>query len=81
MYRFKSILRLVFTNKKVSNRIQRDFLEKKNNTGAKKLRTFLLHNGVYYANNGIIFISTQTSQSDIKNLLKLFKAGLKKYIR
>ena len=79
VYRFKSILRLVYTNKKVSNRLQRDFLESKNINNINKLRKFLLENKIYYPSSGIIFMSTATSNSDLNFLIKIFKQGLKKF--
>ena len=58
VYRFKSIIRLVYTNKKVTNRIQRDFLESKNVKNIQKLRNFFFKNKIYYPTSGIIFMST-----------------------
>ena len=69
MYRFQSLIRLVFSDKEISNRLQRDFLEKKNNRNIKKLRSFLLKKHIYYPTSGIIFISTETSFSDLKKIL------------
>ena len=80
VYRFHSLIRLVFTKGKVKNRIQRDFLELKNFKNIKKFRSFLFKKGIYYPTSGIIFISTQTSNADIKKIIKTFKAGLIKYI-
>ena len=79
VYRFKSILRIVFTRKKVSNRIQRDFLELKNLKNINKLRNFLFKNKVYYPSSGIIFMSECTTKSDLEILIKLFKKGLNKF--
>ena len=80
LYRFKSILRLVFTKKKVTNRYQRDFFEYKNLKNIKNFRYFLLKNGVNYPSNGIIYMSASTSYADLKIIIKLFKKGLKKFI-
>ena len=80
VYRFKSMLRIVFTKQKVKNRLQRDFLELKNLHRISKLRNFLLKNKVYYPSSGIIFMSTSTTKADLKILIKLFKKGLKKFI-
>ena len=41
IYRFKSMLRLVYTNKTISNRIARDFLESKNNDKMIKFKKFI----------------------------------------
>ena len=80
VYRFQSLIRLVFSDKEISNRLQRDFLEKKNNRNIKKLRSFLLKKHIYYPTSGIIFISTETSFSDLKKILREIKEGLAKYI-
>ncbi len=80
VYRFHSLIRLVFTNKIVNNRLQRDFLEFKNYSNIKKFRSFLLKKGIYYPRNGIIFFSTKTSDYDIKKILYYFKEGLIKNI-
>ena len=80
VYRFKSIIRLVYTNKKVTNRIQRDFLESKNVKNIQKLRNFFFKNKIYYPTSGIIFMSTSISKDDLKFLIKIFKQGLKKFV-
>ena len=80
-YRFESMLRIVFTNKKIRDRLQRDSCELQNIRGIKRFRNFLLDKGVYYPNNGIIFVSTKTSQSDLIKVLDLFKKGLKQFIK
>ena len=80
VYRFKSMLRIVFTKEKVKNRSQRDFLELKNFQRINKFRNFLLKNKVYYPSSGVIFMSTSTTNADLKTLIKLFKQGLKKFI-
>ena len=78
VYRFQSILRIVFSNKNVSSRLQRDFLEKRKASKISNLREYLLKKGIYYPNNGIIFFSTATSEKSIKTLLKYLKIKLKK---
>ena len=76
IYRFKSMLRIVFTRKKVANRIQRDSFEEKNLKKIIKLRNFLLKNKIFYPSNGIIYVSTSTTLTDLKIIIKLFKKGL-----
>ena len=60
VYRFQSILRIIFSNKKIQDRVQRDFLERKKNLKIAKLRKYLFEKGIYYPSNGIIFFSTTT---------------------
>jgi len=60
VYRFDSILRIVFSAKVITNRIQREFFEKKNISNIIKFRQYLLDNRIYYPTNGIIFLSNST---------------------
>ena len=61
VYRFDSILRIVFSKNEIKNRIQRDFFEKKNIPNIAKFRQYLLENKIYYPSNGVIFLSNSTS--------------------
>ena len=76
---FNGILRIVFTNKKVSDRLQRDFLESRKLKEISQLREFLLKNKIYYPSSGIIFMSTSTSKSDLEIIIKFIKKGLKNF--
>ena len=58
VYRFQSILRIIFSNKKIYSRLQRDFLKNKKNEKILKLKKYLFDKGIYYPSNGIIFLST-----------------------
>ena len=79
VYRFDSILRIVFSKNEIKNRIQRDFFEKKNIPNIAKFRQYLLENKIYYPSNGIIFLSNSTSYKSINYVLKYIKFGLKKF--
>lgn len=81
IYKFHSMFRIVFTDKIVKNRIQRDFFESKKNKKINQFKKFLFKNKIYYPSNGIIFISYQTSYEDIKKILKFFEIGLIKYFK
>ena len=76
VYRFQSILRIIFSNKKIQDRVQRDFLERKKNLKIAKLRKYLFEKGIYYPSNGIIFFSTATDTKSINTLIKLIKLKL-----
>ena len=78
VYRFDSILRIVFSKNEIKNRIQRDFFEKKNIPNIAKFRQYLLENNIYYPSNGVIFLSNSTSYKSINYVLKYIKFGLKK---
>ena len=69
VYRFDSILRIVFSTEAINNRIQRDFFEKKNIFNIVKFRQYLLDNRIYYPINGIIFLSNATSYKSINYVL------------
>ena len=79
VYRFDSILRIVFSKNEIKNRIQRDFFEKKNIPNIAKFRQYLLENKIYYPSNGVIFLSNSTSYKSINYVLKYIKFGLKKF--
>lgn len=79
IYRFESILRVVYTNEKINNRSQRDFLEKNINWKIKKFKDHLYQNKLYLPPSGIIFISSQISNSEIKKIIKIFKEGFVKF--
>ena len=77
VYRFQSIIRIIFSKKEVDNKIQRDFLERKKLYRINLFRDYLLTKRIFYPNNGIIFFSTATSNQSIKKLLKHSKNFLK----
>ena len=79
VYRFDSILRIVFSKKEIKNRIQRDFFEKKNISNIIKFRQYLLDNKIYYPTNGIIFLSNSTSYKSINYVLNHIKIALNKF--
>ena len=76
VYRFDSILRIVFSKKIIKNKIQRDFFEKKNISNIIKFKQYLLDNKIYYPTNGIIFLSNSTSYKNINYVLNHIKIAL-----
>lgn len=79
VYRYSSIIRIVYTNKKIQNRTQRDFFENKVSQKITFLRKYLLDNGIYYPSSGIIFFSFSTSYKSINHVIKILKKGFIKY--
>lgn len=79
VYRFKSMLRIIFSDEVINDRTQRDFFEKKNKKKIDQFRKFLLTKKIYYPTNGIIFISSQTSYQDLRTAVKYFTLALKKF--
>ncbi len=81
IYRFESILRLVFTKKNLNNRIQRDFFELKKNKKILNFRNYILKNKIYYPKSGIIFLSYNIKKNDVNYIINKFKYGSLKYFK
>lgn len=79
IFRYYSIIRIVFSKKIPKDRVERDFLEKDKGKKIEKFKKFLLDKGVYYPANGILFLSTETKISDLKKIIKCVNLGLAKY--
>ena len=79
--RFYSIIRIIFTNKKVTNRHQRDFLEKDKYKKRIKFIKYLNKNKIYFPANGIIFFNYSLTSSQNNYLINKFCIGLKKYFK
>ncbi len=79
IYRYASILRIVYTKTKLSDRIQRDFFESKNSLKIKKFRNYLFDKKIYYPTSGIIFFSDKTTYKNINYVIKCIKVGFKKF--
>ena len=81
VYGFESMLRIVFSKDDIINRSQRDFLEKDKLKNVIKFKNFVFKNKIYYPSNGIIFISSETTYSDCRYIISVFKKGLFKYFK
>lgn len=79
IYRFESMLRIVYSKKEVYNRAQRDFLEKKVNKKIKNFLNYVYQNNIYLSPSGIIFISAKISNIELKKIIKVFKEGFIKF--
>jgi len=79
VYSYCSMARIVFSNKTINNRSQRDFFEKKNNSKIQNFQNFIKQNKIFYPKNGIIFFSYAFTNKDLSFLIKVFKQGLTKY--
>ena len=75
IYRFKSLLRIVYTDRNVLNRTQRDFFETNNLKRINNLRNYLKDNNIYYPKNGLIFFSDQTSINQVNKVISVLKKG------
>ena len=81
VYRFESFLRIIFSKISITNRLSRDFLERKNNKKISHFVKFLYSKKILYPRNGIIFMSTATTGKDLEFLTKYISIGLKKYFK
>ena len=73
IYRYASIIRIVYTKNQVINRIQRDFFESKISSKIKSFRKYLFTKNIYYPTSGIIFFSFSSSYSNIDYVIKFIK--------
>ncbi len=81
IYRFDSFLRIVFSEKRIKNRISRDFLENKKTNKIYSFKKFLFKKRILYPNNGIIFFSPSINKKEIDLLIKNIGLGLNKYFK
>ena len=81
IYRYSSILRIVYTKNKINNRTQRDFFENKISLKITNFKSFLFKKKIYYPSSGIIFFSDATSYKNIDYVIENIKIGFKKYFK
>jgi len=77
--RFESVVRIIFSKKIPKDRLQRDILEKKNNSKRVKFINYLIRKNIIFPSNGIIFLNTSFSLKEINNLTDKIGFGLKKF--
>ncbi len=73
IYRFKSMLRLVYTKEKIIDRLSRDFLEVKKNNLILKFRNYIKNKKIYIPANGIMFTSYAHEKKHINYIINEFK--------
>ena len=78
LYNYFSISRIVFTNKVVKNRAQRDFYEKENLKKIEKFKKFVFLNNILHPETGAYFISYCHSKADIDRVCEVFKKGIRR---
>jgi glutamate-1-semialdehyde aminotransferase len=79
VYAYDSIIRIIFSNKNIENRVQRDFLEKKSRKNVDNFYKFLFKKKIIYPKNGIIFFSYSINSHELKYIINNIKYGLKKF--
>ena len=75
VYRFKSMLRLVFTKVPIKDRLGRDFLEVKKSKSIMKFKNYLRQQKIYMPSSGIIFFSYSHEKKHIDYLISKIKSG------
>ena len=82
VYRFQTMLRIIFSKKKVKDRIARDFFENKNQVKINEFKAYLFKKKILYPKNGIIFFSKANTKKHvdyiIRNILSAFDIFFKK---
>lgn len=81
VYRYDSILRLVFSRKKAKNRYQRDFFESKIKKNKNFFIKYLFKNKVYYPPNGVILLPITVKDKEIKRIINILNSGLYKFFK
>ena len=81
VYRFQTMLRIVFSKKSIKDRISRDFFEKKNIKKIDNFKLYLMKKGIIYPNNGIIFFSDANTIQNLNYIIKNISIGLKKFFK
>ena len=79
VYRFFSMVRLVYSSRIIQDRSSRDFFESKKLNKIEKLKSYLIKKGIYYPKNGIIFFSYSSSKKNLKYIIGTLETGLKKF--
>ena len=64
---------VLFSEKRVNSRMQRDFLERNKNKQINKFKSELLKKKINYPSNGTIFFSYSISDNDLNYLINSFK--------
>ena len=78
--RYSSILRIVYSNKNLKNKYEKDLIEEKKLKKIIRFRKYIYNNNIFLSKNGAIFLSYQNSIKDINMILKIFKSGFKKFL-
>jgi glutamate-1-semialdehyde 2,1-aminomutase len=78
VYRFDTIMRIVFSKNKVNNRIQRDFFERKKSNSKNNFIKFLRKKNILYPRSGAILLSLANNIGDLNYIIDNVCIGLKK---
>ena len=81
LYRYDTIMRIIFSKKNIQNRLQRDFLEKTKIKKQKLFFNYLRKEKIFYPTNGVILPPTTFSKQDAEYFIKIVCKGLLKYFK
>ena len=81
IYNYHTMMRIIFTDKNVRNREERDNSEKKIAKKIFKLQEYSKKNNVIYPSRGAFFLSYAHEKNDILKIIKVFKKGIKKFFQ
>ena len=79
--RYESMIRIIYSNKIITDRYERDFEEKKNIFKINKFKKYVFTKKIFLSKNGAIFLSYRNTHKDINFILKVFKEGFIKYFK
>lgn len=77
--RFHSMAQIVFTKKKIINRIQKNFYEKGKKAKIEKFRNYLFKKKIHYPSSGNIFFAYSLTKKNLQYITNTVNTGLKKY--
>jgi len=78
VYNYYTMSRLVFSDKQIYNREERDNSEKNLKSKIIKFQKYVQSKNIIHPSTGAYFFSYAHELSDIKRLLRVFKTGIKK---
>ena len=77
--RYDSIIKIIYTKKKIKNKKEKKIIEDKFQEKIKNLRKFTFDNGVFLTLKGAIFFPYTYSLKDLNFLIKILQNGSIKY--
>lgn len=81
IHNYKSLIRILFSAKSISNRTERDFVEVNKLDKIKKFQSFLKKKGIYYPSNGIIFMPYMITKKNLNFCIQNINYGLSKFFK
>jgi glutamate-1-semialdehyde aminotransferase len=76
-----SMARIIFSRKKISDRVQRDFFESKKIKKIEYFKKYLFKKKIYYPKNGILFLSYSLKHKDLNYTIQTIKKALNLFFK